>query len=259
VDRERGRARRLRDAPPAAPPPRAQSRSASTLAVLPRPPVVELRNVSRTYGADPPVLALRGVDLVVERGDAIAIVGPSGSGKSTLLNIVGCLDRPTAGRCLIEGNDVGEVGEDELAALRGQRLGFVFQTFNLLAHRTVVENVMLSEVYRGGERAGRRERAMAALERVGVAHRAGFLPVKLSGGEQQRVAIARALTGEPSLLLCDEPTGNLDSRNTVAMLELFEGLVAEGMTMLLITHDEAVAARMPRRTSMVDGRLREHA
>ena len=118
---------------------------------------------------------------------------------------------------------------------------------------------MLSEVYRGGERAGRRERAMAALERVGVAHRADFLPGKLSGGEQQRVAIARALIGAPSLLLCDEPTGNLDSRNTAAMLGLFEGLVADGMTMLLITHDEAVAARMPRRTSIVDGRLREHA
>jgi ABC-type lipoprotein export system ATPase subunit len=229
------------------------------LAVLPRPPVVELRNVSRTYGADPPVLALRGVDLVVERGDAIAIVGPSGSGKSTLLNIVGCLDRPTGGHYLLEGQDVAQLGEDELAGLRGRLLGFVFQTFNLLAHRTVVENVMLSEVYRGGDRAGRRERALAALERVGVAHRADFMPVKLSGGEQQRVAIARALIGEPSLLLCDEPTGNLDSRNTAAMLELFEGLVADGMTMLLITHDEAVAERMPRRTSMVDGRLREHA
>ncbi len=228
------------------------------LAVLPRPPVVELRNVSRTFGADPPVQALRGVDLVVERGDAIAIVGPSGSGKSTLLNIVGCLDRPTGGRCLIDGTDAGDLTEDELAALRGRLLGFVFQTFNLLAHRTVLENVMLSEVYRGEPREGRRERALAALERVGVGDRAGFLPGKLSGGQQQRVAIARALVGEPSLLLCDEPTGNLDSLNTAAMLELFEGLVADGMTMLLITHDEAVAARMPRRTSMVDGRLREH-
>ncbi len=229
------------------------------LALATRPPVVALRNVSRTYGADPPVQALRGVDLVVERGDAIAIVGPSGSGKSTLLNIVGCLDRPTSGRCLIDGNDVSLLTEDELSALRGRLLGFVFQTFNLLAHRTVVENVMLSEVYRGDPREGRRERALAALERVGVADRAGFLPVKLSGGEQQRVAIARALTGAPSLLLCDEPTGNLDSRNTAAMLELFDELVADGMTMLLITHDEAVAARMPRRTSIIDGRLREQA
>ena len=237
----------------------ARPRPRGGLALLPRPPVVELRGVSRTYGADPPVHALRGVDLVVDRGDAIAIAGPSGSGKSTLLNIVGCLDRPTSGRYLLEGQDVARLGEDELSALRGRLLGFVFQTFNLLAHRTVLENVMLSEVYRGGEREGRRERALAALERVGVAHRADFLPVKLSGGEQQRVAIARALIGEPSLLLCDEPTGNLDSRNTAAMLELFEGLVADGMTMLLITHDEAVAERMPRRTSMVDGRLQEDA
>ena len=228
------------------------------LALLPRSPVVALHGVSRTYGADPPVQALRGVELVVERGDAIAIVGPSGSGKSTLLNIVGCLDRPTGGRCEIDGNDVSQLSEDELSALRGRLLGFVFQTFNLLAHRTVIENVMLSEVYRGEPREGRRERALAALERVGVADRADFLPVKLSGGEQQRVAIARALTGSPSLLLCDEPTGNLDSVNTAAVLELFEGLVADGMTMLLITHDDAVAARMPRRTSIIDGRLREH-
>ncbi len=222
-------------------------------------PVVELRGVSRTYGSDPPVEALRGVDLAVQRGDAIAIVGPSGSGKSTLLNIVGCLDRPTHGTYLIEGTDTATLGEGELAAVRGRLIGFVFQTFNLLAHRTVLENVMLAEVYLGRLRDGRRERAMAALERVGIEQRAGFPPGKLSGGQQQRVAIARALVGSPSLLLCDEPTGNLDSGNTEAMLELFEALVADGMTMLLITHDEAVAARMPRRTSIIDGRLREHA
>jgi putative ABC transport system ATP-binding protein len=135
----------------------------------------------------------------------------------------------------------------------------VFQAFNLLAHRTALENVMLSEVYLGVPRAGRRERALAALERVGVAERAGFLPAKLSGGQQQRVAIARALAGAPSLLLCDEPTGNLDSRNTAAALALFAQLVAEGMTMLIITHDDDVAARMPRRTRIVDGRLSEQA
>ncbi len=237
---------------------RPRPRPRRELAPHPDSPVVELRNVSRTYGSEPPVRALRGVDLVVRRGDAIAIVGPSGSGKSTLLNIVGCLDRPTGGRCLIDGTDVASLEEDELAALRGRVLGFVFQTFNLLAHRTVIENVMLSEVYRGGDRTGRRERALAALERVGVAERADFLPGKLSGGQQQRVAIARALTGAPSLLLCDEPTGNLDSANTKSMLELFEELVEGGMTMLLITHDEGVAARMPRRTTIVDGRLTEH-
>lgn len=221
-------------------------------------PVVELREISRAYGSDPPVHALRGVDLTVERGDAIAIVGPSGSGKSTLLNIIGCLDRPTGGSYLFEGTDTGTFREDEMSALRGRLIGFVFQTFNLLAHRTVLENVMLSEVYLGQPREGRGERAMAALERVGIEHRAGFEPSKLSGGEQQRVAIARALAVSPRLLLCDEPTGNLDSLNTKAVLALFEELVDDGMTMLLITHDEGVAERMPRRTSITDGQLMEH-
>ncbi|HVF78321.1 MAG TPA: ABC transporter ATP-binding protein [Solirubrobacteraceae bacterium] len=221
-------------------------------------PVIELRGISRTYGSDPPVQALRDVELEVQRGDAIAIVGPSGSGKSTLLNIVGCLDRPTAGRYLIEGADTSALSEDALSALRGRLIGFVFQTFNLLAHRTVIENVMLSEIYVGTPREGRRERAMAALERVGIEHRADFFPTKLSGGQQQRVAIARALVGSPSLLLCDEPTGNLDSTNTETVLVLFEELIAEGMTMLLITHDEHVAQRLPRRTSIIDGQLTEY-
>ena len=221
-------------------------------------PVVELRLISRVFGTEPPVHALRDVDLAVESGDAIAIVGPSGSGKSTLLNIVGCLDRPTAGTYLIEGTDTAALSEDELSALRGRLIGFVFQTFNLLAHRTVLENVMLSEIYLGLAREGRRERAMQALERVGIEHRADFLPTKLSGGQQQRVAIARALVGSPSLLLCDEPTGNLDSVNTETVLTLFEELIADGMTMLLITHDEHVAERLPRRTSIIDGQLTEH-
>jgi ABC-type lipoprotein export system ATPase subunit len=221
-------------------------------------PVVECRGVSRTYGSDPPVLALREVDFTVTRGDAIAIVGPSGSGKSTLLNIVGCLDRPTDGTYLIDGVDTGELDEPELAALRGRLIGFVFQTFNLLAHRTVIENVMLSEVYIGAPREGRRERARAALARVGIEQRADFLPVKLSGGQQQRVAIARALMGSPSLLLCDEPTGNLDSKNTDTVLGIFDDLIADGVTMLLITHDNRVAERMPRKTSIVDGHLTEH-
>ncbi|MEA2191388.1 MAG: putative transport system permease protein [Solirubrobacteraceae bacterium] len=222
-------------------------------------PVVELRRISRTFGSDPPVQALRGVDLTVERGDAIAIVGPSGSGKSTLLNIVGCLDRPTGGTYLIDGTDTALLGEDELSELRGRLIGFVFQTFNLLAHRTVVENVMLAEVYLGRPREGRRARALAALERVGISERADFSPAKLSGGQQQRAAIARALMGSPSLLLCDEPTGNLDTTNSATVLALFEELVDDGMTMLLITHDESVAERMPRRTSITDGLLTEVA
>jgi putative ABC transport system ATP-binding protein len=224
---------------------------------LEAPPVVELRAVSRTYGADPPVLALREVDLVVDRGDAIAIVGPSGSGKSTLLNIVGCLDRQTSGEYLMDGIEVASLDEDGRAALRGQRIGFIFQTFNLLAHRSAIENVMLAEVYLGRPREGRAERAMAALGRVGIADRADFLPSRMSGGQQQRVAIARALLGEPSLLLCDEPTGNLDSVNTASALELFDALVVDGMTILVITHDNEVAARMPRRTRIVDGQLTE--
>jgi ABC-type lipoprotein export system ATPase subunit len=226
--------------------------------VGPEAPVVELRGVSRTYGTEPPVHALRDVDLTVMRGDAIAIVGPSGSGKSTLLNILGCLDRQTDGTYLIDGVDTADLDEGQLAALRGRLVGFVFQTFNLLAHRTSLENVMLSEVYTGAPREGRRERAYAALDRVGIADRADFLPAKLSGGQQQRVAIARALMGSPSLLLCDEPTGNLDSKNTDTVLALFEALIADGMTMLLITHDDHVAERVPRRTSIVDGRLTEH-
>jgi putative ABC transport system ATP-binding protein len=222
-------------------------------------PVVELRGLSRTYGADPPVEALRAVDLVVERGDAISIAGPSGSGKSTLLNILGCLDRQTSGTYLFEGIDTASLDEDARAAVRGRRIGFVFQTFNLLAHRTAVENVMLAEVYVGVRRERRREHALAALERVGLADRGDFLPGKLSGGQQQRVAIARALMGEPSVLLCDEPTGNLDSGNTASVLGLFEELVDDRITILVITHDSTVAERMPRRTSITDGRLTEEA
>ena len=224
---------------------------------LEAPPVVELRAVSRTYGTDPPVHALREVDLVVSRGDAIAIVGPSGSGKSTLLNIVGCLDRQTSGSYLMDGIEAGSLDEDGRASLRGQRIGFIFQTFNLLAHRTAIENVMLAEVYLGRPRAGRHERAMTALDRVAIGDRAGFLPSRMSGGQQQRVAIARALLGDPSLLLCDEPTGNLDSVTTASALELFDELGADGMTILIITHDSDVAERMPRRTRIVDGRLTE--
>jgi len=227
--------------------------------VAPEPPVIELRGISRTFGADPPVEALRGVDLDVERGDALSIVGPSGSGKSTLLNIVGCLDRQTSGCYRMDGIEVASLDHDERAALRGHRIGFVFQTFNLLAHRTTLENVMLSEVYLGRPREGRRERALACLERVGLGDRSGFPPGKLSGGQQQRVAIARALMGPPTLLLCDEPTGNLDSVNTASVLDLFEELGDDGMTILIITHDDEVAARTPRRTRIVDGRMTEHS
>jgi ABC-type lipoprotein export system ATPase subunit len=224
---------------------------------LPAAPVVELRGLSRTYGSDPPVKALRNVDLTVRAGDWMAIVGPSGSGKSTLLNILGCLDRPTAGSYLIEGIDAAVLTDDERAALRAQMIGFVFQTFHLLGHRTALENVMLAEVYAGGGRAGREARALTALERVGMGGRSDFFPTKLSGGEKQRVAIARALLGSPRLLLCDEPTGNLDTLNTTSLLALFDDLAAQGLTFIVITHDDDVAARARRRVRIVDGQLSE--
>jgi ABC-type lipoprotein export system ATPase subunit len=221
------------------------------------PRVVELRALTRTYGTDPPVEALRSVDLTIRKGEWISIVGPSGSGKSTLLNILGCLDRPTSGSYLIEGIDAGQLTDDERAAVRAQMIGFVFQTFHLLSHRTALENVMLAEVYSGGDRAGRKARAIAALDRVGMLKRSDFLPTKLSGGEQQRVAIARALLGSPRMLLCDEPTGNLDTANTESLLALFEKLAGEGLTLVVITHDEDVAAHARRLIRIVDGQLTE--
>ena len=221
--------------------------------------MVELRGVRRTFGSEPPVEALRGIDLTIYQGDWIAIVGPSGSGKSTLLNILGCLDRPTAGTYLIDGIDAASLSDEQRASLRARRIGFVFQTFHLLGHHTALENVMLADVYSGGERAGRGERAVAALDRVGMGHRQDFLPTKLSGGEQQRVAIARALFGSPSLLLCDEPTGNLDSVNTESVLNLFHELGDDGLTLVVITHEEDVAAHARREVRMTDGHLAEVA
>jgi ABC-type lipoprotein export system ATPase subunit len=222
-----------------------------------RHPVVELRSVSRTYGTDPPVHALRGVDLTVYAGDWLAVVGPSGSGKSTLLNVLGCLDRPSSGTYLIDGIDAAALNEDERASLRAQSIGFVFQTFHLLGHRTAVENVMLADIYAAGNRADREARAQAALEKVGMGHRRDFVPTKMSGGEQQRVAIARALLGSPRLLLCDEPTGNLDTTNTDSVLALFDTLAGEGLTFVVITHDEDVASHARRVVRIVDGTLTE--
>jgi putative ABC transport system ATP-binding protein len=220
-------------------------------------PVVELRGLGRRFPGDPPVDALADVDLVVRRGDYLSVVGPSGSGKSTLLHILGCLDRPTTGAYLLDGVDVAELSEAQRTAQRGQRLGFVFQSFHLLPYRTACENVMTAGLYNRTSRRDRRERAEAALDRVGLAHRTGALPGTLSGGERQRVAIARALVSAPSLLLCDEPTGNLDTANTGAILDLFDDLRADGLTLLVITHDEAVSRRADRVVGMVDGRLRE--
>ncbi|MCA9742355.1 MAG: ATP-binding cassette domain-containing protein [Deferribacteres bacterium] len=218
-------------------------------------PVLELSNVGRQFGSDPVVHALRDVDLRLQSGEWLAITGPSGAGKSTLLNVLGCLDHPTSGTYLLDGIDTAKLSDKERAGLRSRRIGFVFQSFHLLPHRSVLENVMLAEVYRKQPRAGRRERALSAIERVGLSHRADFMPTKLSGGERQRVAIARALVGAPSLLLCDEPTGNLDSQSTADLLDLFEKLNQQGLTLVIVTHDENVAKRAGRRVQIIDGRL----
>ena len=219
--------------------------------------VLRLCGVGRKFGTDPAVHALVDVDLTVESGEWLAVTGPSGAGKSTLLNVIGCLDHITSGEYHLDGIDTALLSDNERAGLRSRRIGFVFQSFHLLPYRSVVENVMLAEVYRKEARPGRRARALQAIERVGLAERAEFMPGKLSGGERQRVAIARALMGSPSLLLCDEPTGNLDSASTRAILDLFSQLNREGLTLVVVTHDEDVARRASRRVHMIDGRLTE--
>jgi putative ABC transport system ATP-binding protein len=221
------------------------------------PAVVEMIGVGRSFPGPPEVHAVRAVDLRIEAGEYVSIVGPSGSGKSTLLHLLGLLDRPTSGTYLLDGEDVSELSERRRSTVRGERIGFVFQAFHLLAHRTVLENVTLSMLYKRVPRRERVERARAALDRVGLSHRIDFEPVTLSGGERQRVAIARALVASPSVLLADEPTGNLDSANAAAVLELFDDLHADGLTLAVITHDEGVSARAQRRVRIVDGVLTE--
>ena len=217
--------------------------------------VISLEGITKQFGSDPPVHALIGIDLSLDRGEWLAITGPSGAGKSTLLNIIGCLDTPTSGLYRLDDVETTTLSDKQRAGLRSQRIGFVFQSFHLLPYRTVLENVMLAEVYRNGPARGRRDRALAAIERVGLLHRADFLPTKLSGGERQRVAIARALVGSPSLLLCDEPTGNLDSKSSENILDVLEGLNKDGLTIIVVTHDEAVASRANRRVHVVDGAI----
>jgi macrolide transport system ATP-binding/permease protein len=218
-------------------------------------PLVRVEELSRRFGSNPPVDALVDIDFHVDPGEWVAIVGRSGSGKSTLLNILGCLDVPTSGSYQFEGTEVSNLSDQQRAGLRGGYIGFVFQAFHLLSHRTVTENVMLAEVYQNQPSAGRSDRAAAALDKVGLSHRATFLPTHLSGGESQRVAIARALMGSPHLILCDEPTGNLDSANTSQILDLFDELNRDGVTIIMITHDRDVAERARRRITLVDGRL----
>ncbi|MDQ1660953.1 MAG: putative transport system ATP-binding protein [Blastococcus sp.] len=222
-------------------------------------PVIELSGVGKVYaGGALEVAALRSVDLVVEPGAYLAIMGPSGSGKSTLMNILGCLDVPSSGTYRLAGEDVGALGEEELAHIRNRRIGFVFQQFHLLSALSAWRNVELPLIYAGVGRTERRARALAALDHVGLADRADHRPSELSGGQQQRVAVARALVTEPALLLADEPTGNLDSTSTRDMLGLLDDLSAGGSTIVLITHEAEVAEAAGRIVHIRDGLLEEH-
>lgn len=217
-------------------------------------PVLELTGIARTFNTDPPVHALSSINLTVDRGEYLTIVGPSGSGKSTLLNVLGLLDRPSSGTYRIDGTPVTALKDRQLAAIRAQRIGFVFQAFSLLAHRSAVENVELGLLYRA-KTPNSHQAALAALDRVGLTHRASFLPTRMSGGEQQRIAIARAIVGGPSVLLCDEPTGNLDSATSEEVLRVFEDLWATGITVVIVTHDPTVTSRAQRIITMSDGRV----
>jgi putative ABC transport system ATP-binding protein len=220
-----------------------------------RVPVLDVENVTKTYPGEPPVEALRGVNLTIGEGELVGIVGPSGSGKTTLLQLMGTLDRPTSGRVRITGLDVATMADDEVTYLRATRIGFVFQQFFLAEHSTVLDNVADGLLYAGVPLKQRRQQALDALELVGLAQRPSARPTQLSGGQRQRVAIARALVGRPAIVLADEPTGNLDQATGHAILALIDQLHQAGSTIVVITHDHAIAERMRRKIEIIDGHV----
>jgi putative ABC transport system ATP-binding protein len=216
--------------------------------------MLELENIAKVYKAgQTEVPALRGISCRIESGEMVSIIGPSGSGKSTLMNIIGCLDKPTSGRYLLDGTEVSELNDNQLAEIRNKKIGFVFQSFNLLSRTTALANVELPLIYSGAS--NRRQRALQFLESVGLAHRVTHRPSELAGGEQQRVAIARALVNNPSLILADEPTGNLDTQTSQEIMLIFKQLNEQGMTIVLVTHEPDIAAYTQRTIKLRDGQI----
>ncbi len=223
--------------------------------------LAELVNLRKTYhmGADVIVEALRGVNLAIEEGDYVAIMGPSGSGKSTLLNLMGCLDRPSSGKYILGGTDVSDLSDAELSSVRGQRIGFIFQSFNLIQQLSALDNIEVPLFYQGLHRRERRRRSQELADRVGLGSRARHKPMELSGGEQQRVAIARAMINDPLIILADEPTGNLDSKTGQEILAMFDDLANRGRTLIVVTHDESIGRRTHSIVRVADGTIVSHA
>lgn len=221
-------------------------------------PLIEMHGLEKTYTmGDIQVHALRGIDLTIEAGECVAIMGPSGSGKSTMMNMLGCLDRPTSGSWLLNGEEIAEKNDDELAGLRNQTLGFIFQNFNLLNRASAMTNVEMPLMYRGVGRSERTRLAREALERVGLGERLNHTPLELSGGQQQRVAIARALVGSPQIILGDEPTGNLDSRSGMEVMNMLQEMNEQGITLIMVTHDSDIAMHCKRIVRLRDGRIHD--